>query len=158
QQGQSGQQSQNATSQGQPGNGGRNQGPPTFGGRNGEGVNRHFTPDDIRQFRGEARQRAADAEQLRRLLQQQKIDAKDLDQIIRGLKQLDNDSPYQNPDAIAKLQGAVTESIKRFEYTLRRRLDSNANDVFLSGSDEVPDQYRKLVEQYYRSLSKGGGK
>jgi hypothetical protein len=30
--------------------------------------------------------------------------------------------------------------------------------VFLSGSDDVPEQYRKLVEQYYRSLSKGGGK
>jgi hypothetical protein len=118
----------------------------------------HYTPDDIRQFRGEARQRAADAEQLRRLLQQQKIDAKDMDDIIRGLKQLDNESAYQNPDPVAKLQNAVTESIKRFEYTLRRRLDTNANDVFLSGSDEVPDQYRKLVEQYYRSLSKGGGK
>jgi hypothetical protein len=118
----------------------------------------HYTPDDIRQFRGEARQRATDAEQLRRLLQQQKIDAKDLDDIIRGLKQLDTENAYQNPDAVAKLQNAVTESIKRFEYTLRRRLDTNANDVFLSGSDEVPDQYRKLVEQYYRSLSKGGGK
>ena len=81
-----------------------------------------------------------------------------MDDIIRGLKQLDNENAYQNPDAVAKLQNAVTESIKRFEYTLRRRLDTNANDVFLSGSDEVPDQYRKLVEQYYRSLSKGGGK
>lgn len=175
QRGQQGQQGQDATSQGQAGNGGRNQGAPTEGGRNGEGANRgsvfnpnaamtggprtgRFSPDDIRQFRGEARQRAADAEQLRRLLQQQKIDPKDIDEIIRGLKQLDNENAYQNPEAISKLQSAVTESIKRFEYTLRRRLDTNANDVFLSGSDEVPDQYRKLVEQYYRSLSKGGGK
>jgi hypothetical protein len=175
QQGQQGQQSQNATSQGQAGNGGRNQGAPTQGGRNGEGDNRgsvfnpnagtmsgprsgRFSPEEVRQFRGEARQRIADAEQLRRLLQQQKIDGKDVDQIIRGLKQLDNENAYQNPEALAKLQGSVTESIKRFEYTLRRRLDTNANQVFLSGTDEVPDQYRKLVEQYYRSLSKGGKK
>jgi hypothetical protein len=27
--------------------------------------------------------------------------------------------------------------------------------VFLSGADDVPEQYRKLVEQYYKSLSKG---
>jgi hypothetical protein len=27
--------------------------------------------------------------------------------------------------------------------------------VLLSGTDEVPEQFRKLVEQYYRSLSKG---
>jgi hypothetical protein len=26
--------------------------------------------------------------------------------------------------------------------------------VLLSGNDEVPEQFRKLVEQYYRSLSK----
>ena len=64
---------------------------------------------------------------------------------------------YQNPEALARLQTSVTESIKRFEYTLRRRLDANANQVFLSGSDDVPEQYRKLVEQYYRSLSKSGG-
>ena len=48
----------------------------------------------------------------------------------------------------------MTDNIKRFEYTLRRRLDANASQVFLSGTDDVPEQYRKLVEQYYRSLSK----
>ena len=41
----------------------------------------------------------------------------------------------------------MTDNIKRFEYTLRRRLDANANQVFLSGTDDVPEQYRKLVEQ-----------
>ena len=30
------------------------------------------------------------------------------------------------------------------------------SEVFLSGTDDVPEQYRKLVEQYYRALSKGG--
>jgi hypothetical protein len=114
-----------------------------------------YSPEDIRQFRGEIRQRTQDAEQLKRLLKDQKIDAKDLDEILRGLRQLDDSGVYQNPEALAKLQGAVTENIKRFEYTLRRRLDANANQVFLSGTDDVPEQYRKLVEQYYRSLSKG---
>src|SRR3954454_1445474 len=169
QQGQEGQQG--------AGSGGRNTGDPTQGGRSGEGDTRggQFRPDagasgdsrpggsrlsgeDIRQFRGEVRQRTADAEQLRRLLKDQKIDAKDLDEILRGLRQLDTDNVYQNPEALTKLEGAVTSNIKRFEYMLRRRLDSTPNQVFLSGTDDVPEQYRKLVEQYYRSLSKGGGK
>ena len=179
QQGQNGQQGQQGQGQQGPqgGNGGRNNGEPTQGGRNGEGDTRagQFRPDagslgdsrpggarfsgeDIRQFRGEVRQRTADAEQLRRLLKDQKIDAKDLDQILRGLRQLDNDSVFQNPEALAKLAAAVASDIKRFEYMLRRRLDTNANQVFLSGSDDVPEQYRKLVEQYYRSLSKGGSR
>jgi hypothetical protein len=117
-----------------------------------------FTGEQVRQFRGEARQRAADAEQLRKLLQRQKIDAKELDDIIKGLRKLDDENQYANPETLARLEQSVTDNIKRFEYTLRRRLDANASHVFLSGTDDVPEQYRKLVEQYYRSLSKSGGK
>jgi hypothetical protein len=117
-----------------------------------------FTGEQVRQFRGETRQRVADAEALRRLLSQQKIDTKEIDEILKGLRRLDDDSVYANPETLASLEQSVTDNIKRFEYTLRRKLDANANQVFLSGSDDVPEQYRKLVEQYYRSLSKGGGK
>ena len=117
-----------------------------------------LTPEQVRQFRAEARQQALDAEQLRKLLGQQKIDSKELDQIIGQLHQLDSEQTYQNPEALAKLEQAATDNIKHFEYTLRRRLDANTSQVFLSGTDDVPEQYRKLVEQYYRSLSKGGGK
>ena len=117
-----------------------------------------FTGEQVRQFRGEARQRAADAEALRRLLSQQKIDTKEIDEILKGLRRLDDESAYANPESLARLEQAVTDNIKRFEYTLRRKLDANASQVFLSNSDDVPEQYRKLVEQYYRSLSKGGGK
>jgi hypothetical protein len=117
-----------------------------------------FTSEQVRQFRGETRQRTADAEALRRLLSQQKIDTKEIDEIIKGLRKLDDESAYSNADTLARLEQSVTDNIKRFEYTLRRKLDGNANQVFLSGTDDVPEQYRKLVEQYYRSLSKGGGK
>jgi hypothetical protein len=117
-----------------------------------------LTGEQIRQFRGETRQRVADAEALRRLLSQQKLDTADIDEILKGLRRLDDDSVYANPETLARLEQSVTDNIKRFEYTLRRKLDANANQVFLSGSDDVPEQYRKLVEQYYRSLSKGGGK
>ena len=174
--GQQGQQGQQGQGQ-QGGNGGRNQGDPTQGGRNGQGDTQsammnpsggslgdarpmpgRFSGEQVRQFRGEARQRAADAEQLKRLLQGQKIDAKELDEIIKGLRKLDDEGLYANPETLARLEQSVTDNIKRFEYTLRRRLDANASQVFLSGTDDVPEQYRKLVEQYYRSLSKGGGK
>jgi len=116
-----------------------------------------FSGDQARQFRAEARQRATDAEQLRKLLGQQKIDAKELDEIIKGLRKLDDESIYANPETVGRLEQSVTDNIKRFEYTLRRRLEQNTSQVFLSGTDDVPEQYRKLVEQYYRSLSKPGG-
>ena len=117
-----------------------------------------FTGEQIRQYRSELRQRTADAEALRRLLSQQKIDTKEIEEILKGLRKLDDDSAFATAENLARLEQSVTDNIKRFEYTLRRKLDGNNSQVFLSGSDDVPEQYRKLVEQYYRSLSKGGGK
>jgi hypothetical protein len=46
----------------------------------------------------------------------------------------------------------VTESLKRFEYDLRRQVSDEA--IALSGSDEVPEKYRSLAENYFRSLGR----
>ena len=70
------------------------------------------------------------------------------------MRAMDDDRVYQDPQELARLQAQVADGLKRFEYGLRRRVEGNASQVVLSGSDEVPDQFRKLVEQYYRSLSK----
>ena len=113
-----------------------------------------FSDEDVRQFRSEARQWTTEAEQLRRMLQGQKLNARELDDVLRGLRALQDDRVYQNVGELARLQSAVTESMKRFEYTLRRRAEGN-DQVLLSGSDDVPEQFRKLVDQYYKALSKG---
>jgi hypothetical protein len=74
--------------------------------------------------------------------------------VLKGLRRLDDDRVYQDAGELTRLQSQVADSMKRFEYGLRRRVEGDANQVLLSGSDEVPEQFRKLVEQYYRSLSK----
>jgi hypothetical protein len=109
----------------------------------------------VRQFRGEARQWAADAEQLRRLVQGQRLDARQLDEVLRGLRALQDDRVYQNAEELQRLQASVTENMKRFEFALRRRAEGANAQPVLSGADEVPEQFRKMVEQYYKSLSKG---
>jgi hypothetical protein len=96
-----------------------------------------------------------EAEQLRRLLQNEKIDPKEIDAMLRNLRQLADTQAYKDVDEIARLQSQVTDSAKRVEYDLRRKLEAREGQVLLSGSDEVPEQFRKVVEQYYRSLSKG---
>ena len=62
---------------------------------------------------------------------------------------------YQDARVLEGLQTAVVEGMKRFEFNLRRQAEMKGSEVFLSGADDVPEQYRKLVEQYYKSLSKG---
>jgi hypothetical protein len=113
-----------------------------------------LTPEDIRQLRGEARQFSQDAQALRGMLRGENIDPRELDEIVRALRQLEDERTYQNVEELARLQSFVAESLKRFEFGLRRKVDADKNAIALTGSDEVPEEFRKLVEQYYRSLAR----
>jgi hypothetical protein len=125
----------------------------TWGGWwNGGPVN--LTAEDIRQLRGEARQFSQDAQALRGLLRGENIDPRELDEIVRALRQLEDERTYKNVAELARLQSFVAESLKRFEFGLRRKVDADKNAIALTGSDEVPEEFRKLVEQYYRSLAR----
>ena len=60
-----------------------------------------------------------------------------------------------DPRDIAALQAAVVDGLKTYEFTLRRMvLGAEKDRLFLSGSDDVPEGYRKLVEEYYRMLAR----
>jgi hypothetical protein len=114
-----------------------------------------MTTEDVRQFRSELQRWTREAEGLRRMLQGEKIDPREIDAMLRNLRQLNDERVYKDVEELARLQAQVTDSAKRIEYDLRRKLEANQGQILLSGSDEVPEQFRKVVEQYYRSLSKG---
>jgi hypothetical protein len=151
---QGGQNDGRATQGGQRGDG------DTFGGWRGNaggyGDRRYgrLSPEDIRQFRGEVRQWSGEVQALRKLLRSERIDPKELDAILRALRELDDDRVFKDAAELERLQAFVSEGMKRFEYMLRRKAEAKDGEVVLSGSDEVPEQFRALVEQYYRSLSK----
>jgi hypothetical protein len=183
QQGQSGKegsqgQSGKEGSQGQQGQGGQGgqQGQNGEGGRDGRGDTRgdmrdggwgggdnraggpygyYFGPDDVRQFRGEARRYLQEGQQLRQMLREQNVDPKEFDEIMRRLRELDSERVYQDVDELARLQSYVAEGLKRFEYALRRKVGDETDRALVSGSEDVPAEFKALVEEYYRSLSKG---
>ncbi len=168
QQGQSGQQGQRGQ-QGQDGRGsqqGRADGRDGFGdtdgafrdGPGGWGSRRPgdwFSPEEIRQFRDEARRWIGEGRQLRDWLRQQNLDPRELDEILRRLRALEDARTYRDVGELQRLQTFVTEGLKRFEYDLRRKVGDDADRALVSGAEEVPQEFRKLVEEYYRSLSKG---
>jgi hypothetical protein len=85
------------------------------------------------------------------------MNPKDLDQIMRDLAALDSDLPYADPKGLQQLQAAALEHLKKFEFTLRKKMESGNESVSLSGSDEVPAGFRQAIEEYYRALAKKGG-
>ena len=113
----------------------------------------NWEPGDIRQWSREYQQRGAEAQELRRLLNDEGFDVEDLDAIIQRMRELDDLRQYRDPEVIAGLQNFVLEELKRFEYRLRREIDEDEDDLFLAGNEEMPDQFRDMVEQYFRSLS-----
>ncbi len=177
-QGQGGQQGQGQGGQpgqgGQQGQGGQGQGGQQGGNNNGgdmggraslggfgdggwNGSDRrpgNFSPDDIRQFRGEARRWAQEGQALRNMLREQNIDPKELDEIMKRLRELDSERVYQDVAELERLQTFVAEGMKRFEYGLRRKVGDETDRALVNGSDEVPAEFKALVEEYYRSLSR----
>ncbi len=118
-----------------------------------------FNAGDVRQFRREFRERRAEAEELRRQLGREGVDASELNAIIDKIRQLERDRPYGDPRGLADLQAQVIQGLKEFEYLLRRQLgEADARELLLTGSDEVPEGYRELVEEYYRALAGEGSK
>ena len=115
-----------------------------------------MTPEDARQFRAEVRQMAGNAEQLRRAVG--KEDQAAVAEILKQLRALDNDKVYGDPAQFERLQAQAADAIKRFEFNLRRRAELRGNELLLSGDGDVPEEFRKLVQEYYKSLSKGTDK
>ena len=128
-------------------------------GRNRTG---QFDPDQVRQFRREVRERLGEAQELGGILEEAGLNTADLDQMIRTMRALDQDRVYDDPEEVLRLQEAVVQGIKQLEFRIRRELGADDNEqVLLGGSQEVPEGFETLVEEYYRALSRarpGGGR
>jgi len=162
-QGSQGQNAQGGQNGGGGANNGDNPGSPQGGNYGGDARNRgsyygggngRWNGDDIRQFRREFREWANDAEALRRQLQTAGVNPRDLDEVLRQLRGMDNDQVYADPRGLEQLQAAAIDKLKKFEFTLRRNTEAGNESLSLSGSDQVPEGFRQAIEEYYRSLAK----
>ena len=113
-----------------------------------------FSTEELRQLRREFQERVSDAEQLRQELTRQDLDVPDLSEIIRRMEEFEKKQIFLNPLGLEQLEEDVLTELKQFEYWLRRELEGiGEGELYLAGSDQVPADYRKLVEEYFRSLS-----
>jgi hypothetical protein len=126
---------------------------------------RPLTDEDIRQLTRELRERAEQADTLSIQLRAAGQDAADAQAIRDAIRRLEERGVWSDPAQAAAMQAAVLESLKRLEFSLRREVEGAPEErATLQGSDDVPDGYRKLVEQYYKALAgsaqkqkRGGG-
>ncbi|HUG01006.1 MAG TPA: hypothetical protein VML95_04045, partial [Longimicrobiales bacterium] len=113
-------------------------------------------PGMARQLQREAAERRREAEGLRRRLIEEgrTEDARTLGDMIAGLQALASGAPFRDVDHAARLQEDIATGARRLELSLRRQiLGERAARSVITGTGEVPDEYRELVERYFRSLS-----
>jgi hypothetical protein len=92
---------------------------------------------------------------LRRELSREGVDVTQLDRMIAQLRALESARAYNDPEELQRLQTAVVEGFKSFEFALRRAMEGDLRDrPLLGGTSEVPAEYRKLVEEYYKALAR----
>jgi hypothetical protein len=130
-------------------------------GGSGQGVSAggRLSAEDIRQFSRELRSQRESAQELRRGLAGTGVPTADLDRLIARLRQLEDGKTFDDPEELERLQDAVLEGFKEFEFGLRRQLGATSKEgPVLGGSEDVPQAYRDLVNEYFRSLSRGRAK
>ena len=126
--------------------------------RVGPGGPRAFDPDAIRQMRREVRERAGEARTLAGLVERAGADPRELQAMIDAMRLLDRQGTYADTEEVLRLQSELVQTIKQLEFRLRREFAAGDEErIFLYQSGDVPEEYRALVEEYYRALSRDEG-
>jgi hypothetical protein len=116
-----------------------------------------LAPDEVRQFQREFLERGELVRDLRDRLVAEGRDVAELQAVLDAMQRLQREGVYDNPATVAGLNDAILESLKRLEFGLRREVEGVSDGrAALGGSTDVPEAYRKLVDEYYRKLAGAG--
>jgi len=143
--------------------GSRLQEPSPFSGTQGEGQidaefqarppNGRFGPPGARQ----AGQWSRTAEQLADSLRARGIAMERIDAVLNGVRQYEQQSQQTDGQALSQYQGALLDSLRQLEFTLRQELQPERPQARLPVAPApVAPEYRAEVEQYFRELAGEG--
>jgi hypothetical protein len=117
-----------------------------------------LSDEEIRQYSREFAQRLAQARDLRERLAETGREIPELEEAMEAMEELQNPEVYGDLPQIEALQEQVRENLRRVEFQLRREAEGEGvGRAALTGSDEVPPGFRRMVEEYFRNLARRGG-
>jgi hypothetical protein len=127
---------------------------------NAGGQDRPFSLPEIAQYRNQAQQLATQAQDLSQQLRQAGATPRDqqsLDEISQALRNMAASRAYDNAAELRALENTALDKMKKLEFDLRKQIDTTNQQLYLSGSEDVPAAFRSQIEEYYRALSKQPG-
>jgi hypothetical protein len=99
-------------------------------------------------------QYVTEMQDLRRNLQQSGAEAADLRQVDEALRAMREAVKAGTPIGVQELTAQALQEMSKLEFTLRKRLDTSSDQLFLAGAEEAPAEFRPMVEDYNRRLSR----
>jgi hypothetical protein len=114
-----------------------------------------YRENQMRQLNREFEQRLTDATDLRSLMNRNSTQMLNLEKVIDALRRSRDYPDYGNSEQVALLKAAI-DHMREVESDLSRDLErlKQIEEYFIAGDNEAPDDYRKLVEEYYKSIAK----
>jgi hypothetical protein len=115
---------------------------------------RPLTEEERRALAEQYAQLTQEAAELRGLLADEQELARMAQELSRAMRDLDPRA-IPGPRELETLRSELVEQWKELELRLRRQLDMDQPEAARVASQErVPERYRTMVEEYYRSISR----
>lgn len=116
-----------------------------------------FSTADIERFQHEFSERRSALESMGEVLSRDEHGARDISTLLERMQELERADIYQDPQELLERQASLIAALKDFEFRLRHDLgNSDPHAPLVTGDDAVPAEYRPLVEEYFRDLSRAG--
>ena len=115
-----------------------------------------LTPEALRELEREYRQGLPLARNLERELRGDPDFARRARELVEALSKLDASRFPGDPAELERLRASILDGLRQVELELAHRLNPGPADLRLPPHEDIPDAYRRQVEQYYRSLAQRG--
>ena len=114
-----------------------------------------INPQQARQFEKEFDLRLKEAQELNKNLRDRQDLAKQAQEMLERMKQMKTKMLY-DAEELERLQASVVEGFRQLELDLSKHLQQviSHENLHLAKDEDVPEAYRRQVEEYYKALSK----
>jgi hypothetical protein len=114
-----------------------------------------INPQQARQFEKEFDLRMKEAQDLSKNLRDRQDLAKQVQDMLERMKQMKSKMLHDEQE-LERLQSSVIEGFRQLELDLSKQLQQviSRENLHLAKDEDVPEAYRRQVEEYYKALSK----
>jgi len=112
-----------------------------------------LSPEARRELEREYRESLPLAQELQRDLRNDPDFASRVRELVDRMRAMDAGRFPGDPAELERLRASILDGLRQVELELARRLGAAKGELRLPPYEEIPDSYRKEVEQYYRSLA-----